>query len=552
VNAYYRRINATATEKSGCSGLIYQTQTSTPLAKAIVDAYARGEEDEALEPLVLVDKNNQPVGRIKNGDYIIFYDLRGEREIELTRAFTEETFNEFPIQKDLQVNFATLVEYLKGLNVRVAFPPEEELKDTLSEVIGKNGLRQAKIAESEKAMHINYFFNGKRNEPFVNEERIIIPSPKNIPYDQAPEMSITGVTSAIIKKLNDSSCNLIVANFANIDVVGHIENEPAVKKAVEAVDKHIGRVVRAAQKTGVTTIITSDHGTVEKWLYPDGTIDTGHTDSPVPLIVVSSEGLVVREKGELADVAPTVLELLGVAKPELMTAQSLLENTRINADYDTDISGKRRKKRRVLLLILDGWGINDETKGNLIFEAKTPVMDRLQNHYPCARLKAAGEPVGLPEGVVGNSEVGHLHIGAGRRVYSDRLRIDRAIADGSFFKNEVLTRAMDRARQTQAALHLLGIISFYSSHGSLDHLKALLDMAKRKHIKDIFIHAIIGRRGEKPESGARYVAEIETMGIGRVVSVIGRFWALDREENWDRIEKTYRLLVVGTGRSVNT
>ncbi len=552
--------------------MIAQIRNTTPMAQAIIDAYQRSEEDEALEPLVLVDKNNQPVGRIKNGDYVIFYDLRGEREVELTRALTEKDFNEFPISNDLAVNFATLVEYNKGLNVKVAFPPLQELKDTLSEVISRNGLLQTKICESEKAVHINYFFNGKRKEPFPNEERIIVPSPKNIAYDRVPEMSIAAVTSAIQKKLTDPTCDLIIANFANIDVVGHIENRSAIKKAVEAVDKNIGIVIEAARKSGVTTIVTSDHGTVEKWLYPDGTIDTGHTDSPVPFIVVSSEERVAREEGELADVAPTVLELLGLPKPELMTAQSLLKGNWTQIDtprFEANGHGERRrnrplgllgfnlrkseqsqKKKRVLLLILDGWGINDATKGNLIKETRTPVMDRLQSRYPCIKLQAAGEPVGLPEGVVGNSEVGHLHLGAGRRIYSDRLRINRAIEDDSFFNNEVLNRTMDGVNRNRTALHLLGIVSFYSSHGSLDHLKALLAMAKNKKVKNVFVHAIIGRRGEKPESGARYVAEIEHLGIGQVVSVIGRFWALDREENWDRIEKTYRLLVSGQGRPV--
>jgi 2,3-bisphosphoglycerate-independent phosphoglycerate mutase len=174
---------------------------------------------------------------------------------------------------------------------------------------------------------------------------------------------------------------------------------------------------------------------------------------------------------------------------------------------------------------------------------------------------AAGEAVGLPNDVpnregktVGNSEVGHTHIGAGRVVTSDRLRIERAIERGSFFENDALLWAMEGAKRDGSRLHLLGIISFYSSHGSVEHLKALLHMAKEVGMPEVYIHGMLGRRGEKPESGAIYVgdieAECERLGVGQFVSLIGRFWSLDREYNWDRIEKSYRWLVHGEGRPV--
>ena len=159
--------------------------------------------------------------------------------------------------------------------------------------------------------------------------------------------------------------------------------------------------------------------------------------------------------------------------------------------------------------------------------------------------------MGLPEGAVGNSEAGHLHIGAGRRIYSDRVKIDRAIADGSFFRNEAFLRTVRTARATGTPLHLMGIVSFFSSHGSINHLFALMELARREGIRDLYIHAMLGRRGEMPESGAHYVGSIEQraleIGLGKAVSVIGRYWSMDREENWDRIAKTYRMLVAGEG-----
>jgi 2,3-bisphosphoglycerate-independent phosphoglycerate mutase len=179
------------------------------------------------------------------------------------------------------------------------------------------------------------------------------------------------------------------------------------------------------------------------------------------------------------------------------------------------------------------------------------MMDGLCSRFPFATLKASGMAVGMPEGSVGNSESGHLHIGAGRRLLSDRVRIDTALQEGAFFQNEAFLWAMRGAKRDGTRLHLLGIVSFYSSHGSVDHLFGLMRLAKQEGIPELYIHAMLGRRGEHPESGANYVALVEEeavrLELGQVASVIGRFWALDREGNWDRVEKTYRLLVYGEG-----
>ncbi len=521
------------------------------MTEAVQAAYQSGVDDESLEPRVLVDDGGKPVGRFQDGDYVIFYNIRGEREVELCRSLLEEDFAHFPVARNIRLNFVTMIPYDKRLKVKVAFPPEEEVRDTLSEVLSDHGLRQVKISESEKAIHVSYFLNGKVREPFPGEERIVIPSPKDVPYfDQKPEMNAAGVADEVIHKLGDPGIDFIFANFANIDVVGHIENEKAILKAVETVDFHLGQILEVSRKAGVITLITADHGTVEKWFYPDGSIDTGHTNSPVPFILVSPNGedrisWKARPEGKLSDVAPTILELLGIPKPSAMTGGSLLiQRPEV----------KPQGKRRILLILLDGWGFRPETQGNLIARAETPVMDDLQKRYPFATLKAAGEAVGLPEGTVGNSEVGHLHIGAGRRIYSDRLRIDRAIEDGSFFKNEAFLWAIRGTKEGGKNLHLLGIVSFFSSHGSVNHLLALLKLAKQESVGKLYLHVMLGRRGEHKESGARYIEwiekEMENLGVGQVVSVIGRYWSLDREENWDRIEKTYRLLVYGEGQKV--
>jgi 2,3-bisphosphoglycerate-independent phosphoglycerate mutase len=213
-----------------------------------------------------------------------------------------------------------------------------------------------------------------------------------------------------------------------------------------------------------------------------------------------------------------------------------------------------KNDRKILLLILDGWGMREEKKGNLILQARTPHFDRIWKEFPHTLLASSGEAVGMPPGTVGNSEAGHLHMGAGRRILLDRVRIDKSIEDGSFDRNPAFLRAMEEAEKNSKALHLLGIVSHYSSHGTIRHLFALLRMAKKQGMNKVFVHALIGRRGERPESGAVYVAKVEEMcrelSLGQVVTVIGRFWALDREYNWDRVEKTYRALVYGEGTPV--
>lgn len=513
-----------------------------PMSEAVRMAYRSGQEDEALEPLVRVDSTGQPVGRIGNGDYVIFYDIRGEREIELTSAFVTPEFPHFSRQP-IKVHFATMIEYAKSLPVRIAFPPVRHIRHTLGEVVSAHGLRQVKISESEKAIHLQYFLNGKREESFPGETHVVVPSPEAHNYAEVPLMSAKVVAEAAVKAMNDPEATLITVNFCNVDVIGHIEDRAAILQAVAEVDKCIGRVLEAAQDRGVTVVVTADHGTVEHWLYPEGTIDTGHTDSLVPFTIVDPDlqGATLRDEGALTDIAPTMLHLLDLPRPVEMTGQNLL------------LDGQP-KRRRVLIIIADGWGARDEARGNLILEARTPVMDNLQKYWPTTRLLAAGEAVGMPAGTVGNSEAGHLHIGAGRRILSDRMRIDRAIADGSFFGNEAFRWAMEGARRNGTRLHLLGIVSFYSSHGSVNHLKALLEMARREKVPQVYVHAMLGRRGERPESGAHYIKDVEQetgrLGTGVVASVIGRFWSLDREENWDRIEKTYRWLVEGRGQTV--
>jgi 2,3-bisphosphoglycerate-independent phosphoglycerate mutase len=518
------------------------------MGDAIRAAYKLGQEDEALEPIVRVAPSGEPRGRIGDGDSVIFYDIRGEREVELTRSLIDRDFPHFQRKGPLQLHFVTMITYDSTLGTGVAFPAEERIQNTLVEMISKAGLRLAKVAESEKAVHIGFFLNGKNEAVFPGEERRIIPSPPGVrSYAQTPEMSAAAVAQEVAALVRDPAYPVVIANLANVDVVGHIEDRTAVLRAVEAADAALGAIAEECRRQTVTLVVTSDHGTVEEWLYPDGSINTGHTKNPVPFILADFSGprkiSVLRDRGELTDVAPTVLDLLDLEKPEEMTGVSLIAAPRA-----------RRRRPKVVLLILDGWGLREDAYGNMIHEARTPHFEALWSEFPHSVLEAAGEAVGMPDKTVGNSEAGHLHLGAGRRIFLDRVRIDRAIEEGSFFRNGAFLRAMAEAKRQKKPLHLMGIISHYSSHGTLDHLYALMRLAKLEGMSEVYIHGFIGRRGEKPESGAIYVEKVEKMGrelgLGEVVTVMGRHWSLDREHNWDRVEKAYRALVEGAGTCV--
>ena len=209
------------------------------------------------------------------------------------------------------------------------------------------------------------------------------------------------------------------------------------------------------------------------------------------------------------------------------------------------------KPRPCLLIILDGWGISARSEGNAIYLAHTPCLDELNNTFPVTRLSCSGEAVGLPEGIMGNSEVGHLNIGAGRVVYQDLLRIDKAIADGSFFANQAFTSVMEKVKANGTTLHLMGLVSDGGVHSQFDHLLALLSMARQKDLSKVCIHAILDGRDTAPDSGAGFLRRLKdhtgTNNLGAIATVCGRFYAMDRDSRWDRIQKAFGLFVRGDG-----
>jgi 2,3-bisphosphoglycerate-independent phosphoglycerate mutase len=529
--------------KTACGG--------AEIINAVKELYRSGQTDYSFEPIVLTDNNDEPVGLIRDGDAVIFCCRRGEREIQLTRSFVDPAFTEFPITNFNNLNFVILTLYhemFSQMPVAVAFPPAAELKDTIGEVVSRNGFKQLRVAESEKFAHVTFFLNGSTNRSSPGEDHICIPSPKGIPFEQVPELSSDKIAAEVIKCIQTEKYAFITVNFPNGDMIGHLENREAKIKCAEAVDNQIGKVLDGAASAGFVTLITADHGILETAFKPDGTPNLSHTHNPVPFIVVDPDSkrqadVSLREGGTLADVAPTALQIMGLPRPELMTGQSLLLNY-----------SEFNQKRKVLLVVLDGWGLGRSDETNNIFMANTPVWDRLTSQYPFTRLTASGNAVGLLEWKKGNSEAGHQTIGAGRIVRQDDARIDLAIEDGSFFENPVFLEALATAKQRNSSLHLITLLSQQSSHGSISYPIALLRLAKEKKLNKVFVHTIFDGRSTKIKSAPGFLKKLEkemnTLGIGNIASGIGRGLALDRDGDYQKTQKAYNAFVFGLGRRV--
>ncbi len=326
----------------------------------ISTCYAKGETDEFIKPLIVVDRDGQPKAQIKENDAVIFFNFRIDRPRQLTKVFVYPNFEYISVKQDgfdpyaikyykshlvtspvikesrapfdrgallKNLYFVTMTEYETGLPVHVAFPPEH-IDMPLGRVIGDVGLRQLRMSETEKERFVTFYFNGQREDPYPGEDRIIIPSPPVSTYDQKPEMSSIELTQTLIERINTNLYDFIVVNFANPDMVGHTGNLEAGIKACEYADQNIGRIIKAVDEHHGVVVITADHGNVEEMInLTTGGIDTEHSTNPVPLIIHGGTfAHLPRQlpKGILADVAPTILKIMGIEKPASMSGQSLV------------------------------------------------------------------------------------------------------------------------------------------------------------------------------------------------------------------------------------
>src|SRR5450759_1867334 len=286
------------------------------------ESYNAGVTDEFMKPIVVIDNTGSPVGLVKEGDVIVFFNFRNDRAKELTIALTQKDMPECGM-KTIPLYYCTMTPYdsnFKGLHI---IYPKENADNTIGEVLAAAGKTQLRIAETEKYAHVTFFFSGGREEKFKNEERIMIPSPKVATYDLQPEMSAYEVKDAVIKAIESEKFDFICLNFANGDMVGHTGVYEAIEKAVKTVDECAGAVIKSARNSGYDVLIIADHGNADKALNGDGSPNTAHSLNPVPCILVSDDYKKINE-GILADVAPTLLTIMGIGIPKDMTGKVLV------------------------------------------------------------------------------------------------------------------------------------------------------------------------------------------------------------------------------------
>lgn len=298
-------------------------RTAQNAIEAITQSYQENATDEFIRPTIITAESGSPIAKIQDGDAVICFNFRTDRCREITKALTQM---EFPQQemKPLHLHYTTMTEYDATFNdVHVIFETDN-LNNTLGEIIEQAGLKQIRIAETEKYPHVTFFFSGGREKPFEGEQRIMVPSPKVATYDLQPEMSAPEITTAIVSEINKGEVHFICLNYANADMVGHTGDWKAVIKAVETVDSCVERVVNAALQNGYTVFLTADHGNADYMINPDGTPNTAHSLNPVPLFIIDKDWKGEIKPGKLGDIAPTILHMMNLTPPKEMTGDRLV------------------------------------------------------------------------------------------------------------------------------------------------------------------------------------------------------------------------------------
>ena len=368
---------------------------------------------------------------------------------------------------------------------------------------------------------------------------MISASPLPRDFDQQPELSLPKVTDTLTEALG--KYDFIVTNFANGDVIGHTQNTEAKLKACAYVSQALDKVVNDALSKGYVVAVTADHGNIEKLYTPAGKPDGAHTTNLVAFVMMdpADPTPIQLRDGALSDVAPTVLDVMGIPQPAVMTGKSLA----VDRNWGKD--------RKMLLIICDGWGLGPGDEGDAIHISDTPYWDSLLANQSWSKLHASGEHVGLGAGKAGNSEAGHSNLGAGRCVMQDDVRLDAAVKDGSFQRNPVFLEAVEHVKKNGSSLHLLAYLTYKSSHGCIDYPLSICAMAKEQGLDQVYFHIIFDGRSTEPGSAPKLLTELdqklEEIGLGLVVDGTGRGVVLDRDKNYDKVKRGYDAMVDGVG-----
>lgn len=300
------------------------TVNTDAITDYVSSLYEKDQTDEFIEPIVITDNQNQPISKIESGDIVLFYNFRTDRPREISIALSQQDFPDLDMKK-LDLNFYSMTKYSEDFkDIRVLFE-KRDLQKTLGEIVSAAGKTQVRIAETEKYPHVTFFFNGGIEEPFPGEDRILIQSPKVATYDLKPEMSAYEITSSLIDRVKTNAPNLIVLNYANTDMVGHTGDFNAAMQSANAVDNCLTDLIPALMEKDYGVVIIADHGNSDFMVNPDNTPNTAHTLNPVPIVFVSNEKGGTISQGKLADIAPSILNLMGIHIPEEMTGDIIIK-----------------------------------------------------------------------------------------------------------------------------------------------------------------------------------------------------------------------------------
>ena len=570
-----------------------QLPTISEQLEEIYEKEGANRDDYYISPIVVVDSKGEPVGKIEKGDIVIWINHRGDRSFAIMEALTNPDFNEhgnrFPVE-DLDLTLIPFGryddEYFTNMGIQEAFPYSVKIESTLGSVLAENRITQARVAESEKYPHVTYFLDGRRNVIYPGEDTVIIPSEPVADKDKKPEMKFAETAQAVIEFVKGTNGRekkkVIVVNFA-LDIQGHElkgDKERGIR-AVLATDKAVGEVLKAVEEEGGAAVVTADHGNIEETAILDkdgkplkdkyGVIPSKQHvfDNPVPFIVNGLGKVKLKKGGTLANITPTILEILGLPKPPEMD-ESLL------VDYEyKEISGP------VVLIIRDGWGISkwdnpEANEWNAVKLANPSVDKELMKNNPWRLLKAHGDAVGLPEYQMGDSDNGHVTIGAGKAYDTLYKQIIEQIENDEFSQNTVLLDAFKKAKQEKRNIHIIGLTSSGGVHSGDPYLPALLEMAKRNNLDSaeikINLWPILDGRDVQTripdQSGQYYLGQIQNkieeleLNNAQIAGIMGRYYAMDRdaikrdqkgkyEESsplWqERFKPAYRLWVYGEG-----
>jgi len=519
-----------------------------------------------LSPQITVDPAGEPIGRIDDyeekgkGDSLVIFNVNGANIIGIAESFSDPSFQKFPTVGDLDVSLYTMLPYSADLNAKTAFPLVKN-ENSLGQILASSNVSQSRIVGTRRVNDLTQALDGNAKVTYTpdNYTLVEVDDPSLETIKDNPEYNTNNVAEKTIERINQSDDQVVMANFSALDIIAETGDIIRTAEAIDILDEQLGSVIDEAQKAGMTVMLTGTHGNVESMLDENDNPIKGryfsYTDNPVPFLYIDgrdnrlkTQKNVLEEDLSLASVSPSILEILGLETPETMTAPSLFKGF------------APQQNSRVLVITIDGLGVSDITRGNALELARQTAaqqnrqlnLDKLAEQYPSTNLTASGKAMGLRDEQPGYPTANYFALGSGLAegdIALDMLKIDNAIANDTFLSNPAFVDAVDNAIKNGTKLHLLGLVSEAEVESSIEHLEALLNLAKKRGMKkeDVIIHAISDGINEAPNAVVNNIKRVELLadqiGVGTLATVGGRYWFMNQDNENTKIEKAYNSLV---------